>query len=80
LSTEPLRAMTMKIAPTTMYETVNCNAKPLPATQVPKTMEGAARCPLQSVSTRGRSQLAAGDQGVLDRLSQAQAQLPKSPQ
>ena len=26
LSTEPLNAMTMKTAPTTMYETVNCNA------------------------------------------------------
>src|ERR687897_880223 len=30
LSTEPLNAMTMKTAPTTMYETVNCNVKPLP--------------------------------------------------
>ena len=35
LSTEPLNAMTMKIAPTTMYETVNCNMRLLPVSRVP---------------------------------------------
>jgi hypothetical protein len=31
LSTELLNAMTMNTTPKTMYETVNCNARPLPA-------------------------------------------------
>jgi hypothetical protein len=35
LSTEPLNAMMIKTAPTTMYETVNCNAKPFPVSRVP---------------------------------------------
>src|SRR5215218_3802519 len=35
LSTEPLNAMMIKTAPTTMYETVNCNARLLPVSRVP---------------------------------------------
>ena len=35
LSTEPLNAMMIKTAPTTIYETVNCNAKPFPISRVP---------------------------------------------
>jgi hypothetical protein len=45
-----------------------------------KTMEEAVRCLLQFESTRGRSQLAAGNQNLLGRLNQVQTQLPKSPQ
>src|SRR5215212_1064517 len=35
LSTEPLNAITIKTAPTTMYDTVNCNVRPLPISRVP---------------------------------------------
>src|SRR5215213_8049958 len=125
LSTEPLNAITMKTAPTTMYNTVNCNVRPLPVSRVPirqalpaagqmpgsriqlhlqdgcegadrtacrndrwlgsatwrgkpggTSMEGAARCPLRSHSTRGRSPLARGDRDIGDCFSQAQAQVP----